>query len=371
MGSKWQRQGPYNPRQAKVIKFPSAYNTKTGKEIFFTDLKKEFFVAANSEHPEAALKTLREKFNLVCPQCKKAGLVFSFGSQNPDGTINSISGVDISGNPAHLKTKPGHIHERTCKGIVVPHESHEIDDTKGYRIHLNLSTIPERDPRSQRLVERLPGGKIIILDEDLKDREPLSVTKIKDLITPMRSGKIEKLQYAVVVRGNRKIPWSQFMIPATAVSGHENPSMEKFAKSFYKNAEHGHPVLINLDFKNCIMSPHHDRQGKSVSYYFPKIAPIFIPGQGKVKLRPELLIENEHLFEKFDAIHRAFGEIFVLAEHVFIEKEHNKGDAYSLKILLRNPTMVMEGKLEDIMATAQKRHDKIQPQQDLLSQPHP
>lgn len=371
MGSHWRNSGDYRSRQAKVIKFTSAFDTKTQTNIPFEELKKQFFQAANSPNPKAALATLRETFNLVCPHCKKAGLSFSFGSQTPNGRINRIAGTDIPGNPAHLKTKAKETHARGCRGIVVPVEGHKVDDQKGYRIHLNLGTIPERDPRTQQLVERVPGGKLVVLDTDLKDREPLSVTKVEDLIKPMRSGKIEKLKDAVVIRGNRKIPWTEFMIPANGHAGEQNEAMAQFVQSYFKNNQNAHPVFINLDLGNCTVSLHQDDRGKTKSYFFPKTAPIFIPGYGNVVVRPELLVQNEHMFDKLHQLNLAQGEIFVLAEHVYVTKPYKSGNTHHLTLLLRNPDMMIEGNLENITAAAQKRHDKVHPPADLLTPSHP
>lgn len=372
MGSHWANKGKgaFRAREAKVIKFTSALDLNTQTQISFHQIKAEFFKAANSNHPEKAIATLREKFNFVCPGCKKAGLVFSFGSQNPDRTINSIGGTAITGNVAHLKTKAGDTHPRGCTGVVIPSESHKIDDKKGYRIHLNLSTIPEYDPRSQRLIERAPGGRVIVLDPDLKERKPLSVRAVKDLMTPMRSGEIERLEKSVVVRGNRKISWSEFMIPATSTSGDTNDNLAQFARTYYRDHEKAHAVLINLDFKNCSSSLHQDNSGKSKSYYFPRTAAVMISGYGKVEIKPELLVQNEGLFSTLDKIQKNHGEVFVLAEDVFITKPYKTGHIHHMAVLLRDPAMIMEAKLEDIMATAQKRHNKSHPAPDLLTLEH-
>lgn len=368
-------QGAYRQRGAKVSKFPTALDKNTGEIIPLKDLRDKFFAAANSASPKAALRTLRETFHLACPHCQSADLVFSFGSQNPDGTINAIAGSNIAGNPAHLKTKAGETHGKNCIGVVIPQESHAIDAQKGFRIHLNLKNIPERHPSTNQLITRDSGGKIVILDPDLKDREPWEFSKPEKILPLMKSRQIERLNKSVVIYGGRKIPWGEFFIPSINAET-ENPNLTRFALSFFADGAtgkaFGHPLMIDFSFAKASYSNHHDEKGRARYYSFPKSAEIYIPALGgNIKIQPQLRVENQHLFDQMDHLHRTHGKILLVAERPFIYKRDDKTNNYILAMTLTDPDMMVVSNPTNIMAIAAKKRASSSSAQSQPAQPHP
>lgn len=373
MGSHW-RKGPYSPRQAKVSKFPTAYNRKTGTIVGLDELKPLFFAAANSSSPKKALRALREEFDLACPNCKRASLVFSFGSENPDGTIDRISGTNLPGNPAHIKTKSTkekQVHAKGCTGVVIDREPNQIDPNKGFLLYLNLKNIPEEHPINRRLIMREPGGKIVRLDPDLKGRATHKISKPEDVLALMRSGQKERLRNSVAVFGDRKIPWIEFMIPSNDTRD-PNPRMAEFARTFFREGV-GHPIIIDLKFVKATASNYCDDDGRNPAkhYKFPKTAPIDIPGLGEIVIQPELRVPNRHLVPTTEALHRQQGEAFVITSRPFLYKRDNVTNIYIMPIVLTDPDMIVESSLDDIMATAKKRHDAAHREQDLPTPAHP
>lgn len=367
------RQGAFNSRNAKVNKFPTAFDKKTGEYIAFPHIRKAFFIAANSPNPKKAIAALREQFDLACPHCRQARLSFSFGSEEPDGSIKAIAGGVIPGNPSHLKTTSTKVkenHAPNCIGVVLAREGHVLDGNKGYRVHLNLKRIAERDPRSKRLIMRNAGERIIVLDPDLKDREPFNVNKVEQILPLMRSGQQERLEDSVVIRGDTKTSWSQFMIPANDTS-HENPNLANFVRSLQATPAENHPVLMDLRFKNAVVSYYRDANGNSRHYKFSKTAPFEVKGLGKIVIVPELRVQNEHLFDRIEALHKSKGEIFVLAEKAFIYKRDSKSNIYHMTFILEDPDMMVEASLNDIMAISRKRHDAPLERDGLFGHPHP
>lgn len=352
--------GPYRSRYAKVSKFAAALNIATGQIISFETIKAAFFKAANDPNPKAALKSLRKEFQLACPSCRRAKLVFSFASENPDGTINRIAGTDIPGPPAHLKTKSTkgkEVHTKHCTGVVVDREPSKIDPSKGFLLYLNLKNIPEPLPYSTRLIMREPGGKIVRLDPDLIGRESHKISTPADVLTLMRSGKTERLNSAVAVYGNQKINWSEFMIPSNDTRS-PNPQLAEFARTFFKGHV-GHPIMIDLKFVKATASNYSDDDGRNSAkhYKFPKTAPIHVPGLGEIVIQPELRVKNHHLIPQTENLHRHQGEAFVLVERPFLYKRDTQTNIYMMPLTLVDPDMIIESNLDDVMAIANKRHD--------------
>lgn len=365
-------QAAYRARDVKVSKFPTALDRNSGRFITFKEIRTEFFNAAKSESPKQAVATLREKFKLACPHCQKADLVFSFGSQTPDGRIKAIAGSNLPGNPAHLKTKARETHKPHCIGVVIESEGHEIDTDKGYRINLNLKTIPERHPLSKQLVRREPGGKIITLDPDLKGREPWDLSKPQRIIPLMKSGQTDRLEKSVIVHGSHKIKWQEFMIPATEKSGDQNENLAAYVRSCFKHGV-GHAAMFDLAFGKSTSSNNSDpKLGIEKHYKFPRSAPIFVEGVGNIIVIPEVRVKNEHLFKTTDDLQRHQKESFLIAEKPYIYKRDSKTNVYMLVIPLADPDMMVEASLKDIMAISRQREARAKtPANDLLTAPQP
>lgn len=341
----------------KISKFTSALDLNSGKMMLFGDIRAQFFEAARKPDGPKAVAALREQFNFVCPHCKSptAGLTFSFASQNPDGTIRKIGGTNFLGNPAHLKNLPENVHLPECKGIALPSESHECNEDKGYRIHLNLKNAVDRHPRNGSLFMRNGDGRIVILDPDLKDRESIEVSTVEKILPLLRSGQIERVKDSVVVYRNQKIAWNEFFIPPTDDADFMD-HIQNLAGALLDGRRPNHPALLHFDLGKASVSRFQDEKGDARFYKFRQIHNVMLPGvKGPISIQPELRIQNQHLFPMMETLHKGHTEILSLVETPFIYKRDSKTNVYVMAFPLRDPDMLIDVKMDNISAIAHKR----------------
>lgn len=336
-----------NNTPAIPIKFASALDTKSGKVLELAEVRNIFFKAANDPvNPKRAIKTLRETFNLVCPNCKQAELTFSFGSENPDRSVRKIAGSNLLGQLSHIKTKGKSAHTKSCIATVFPQESlHPIDYTKGYKINLNLKEPVDRNPRNGQLVSRAANNRVISYDKDLMGREVKTISvaeQLNNLITTeVDKGRATRLGQSVVVYGTNKTPWKSFFLRNDDRIKHfvsSAVSKELPTPPTIKTP----PVALTLEFNaKTIMSTYSDEMGKTQIYKFPMISGIKNPMTGKeLKVQPQLHVENEHLFQEMKDTHRSYGQLFVIAANPELYKADNNPDLYILKMKLNDPDMI-------------------------------
>lgn len=346
-----------------VTKFPAAFDLNRGDILSFSYIRRQFFMAVNSGEPEKALKELRKIFNLVCPHCKQAGLTFSFGSQNPDGSVRKIAGSRFKGQVAHLKTLPDAEHASGCIGTVFESEGQEIDDEKGWRIHLNLGTIPQYNPKNSQLVRRLPNGRIITLDNDLKNREPWDLSNPEKIISLIRSKQVSRLKDSVVVYGDTKIPWDEFYVPHTTdadfTANLTKIIQNLYTKSSSRSRATTHPILMVLDFKGASFSSTADEHGNQRNYLFSRTRPINLDGvegfKNGIVIVPEMKVKNEHLFEMMRQLQISRGKLLVIAESPVLYKRDGKTNVFHLAFSLTDPNMIHQVDIEDGIMTSVKR----------------
>lgn len=354
-------QNNQKPRYTPVTKFASAWDPKAGEVLPFSEIRAQFKAAALSPDPKAAEKQLREEFNLVCPHCKQAELVFSKGSEDiTTGIRAKIAGSRFPGNPAHLKTKAKSQHSARCIGTVYEHEGHSVDESLGFRLYLNFKDLAERNPRNGRLVIRNDKGRIIIRDPDLIGREAVSLSSPDKILPVLRSGQFDRIRKSLAVYGDKKIPWSDFFIHRQSEQD-ADARLKHLASQFLSRPESWHhPVMIDFQFDNRVAyTVSHGRSGNTLVYKFPAIHNFEHPvTQARVTLQPRLFVTNHHLFEKLKDIHRTHGEIFVMAESPKVYKSADHDGLYILGIHLDDPDMMCEANIKEIRQIAREREEK-------------
>ena len=349
---------------AIVTKFPSAFDANTGEIVPFRTVRREFFAAANAEDPKKSINELRRMFNLVCPHCKQAKLVFSFGSQNPDGTVRKIAGSRVKGKVAHLQTLPKAEHASGCIGTVFESEGHEINDQKGFRIHLNLRSIPEYNPKNSQLVRRERNGRIITLDPDLKDREPWELSRPEKIVPLIRSKQNDRLNDSVVIYGDTKTPWRKFYIPH-ASDDHFDGHLSNIAQTLAKKMLNGGrtaatPLLVVLDFKGASVTRTADENGNQKNYLFPKIRNVDVNNltddKDGMTIVPEMKVKNEHLFEMMRQLQISRGKLLVIAENPVLYKRDSRTNVYHLSFSITDPTMIHAIEINNGVMASVKRN---------------
>jgi hypothetical protein len=165
--------------------------------------------------PKTPLKSeLHEHYNAIahkgalkCRHCD-AKVHFNKGAQ-------SVCGSNLKGASAHFHTNPGNTHADDCLWPLRMEEDHEgtpttYDKDKGYRIHLN--TGPSHPALTSSLYERDEERKLIVKDDDLRDREPFSIKGMDDLLTLVRKGEFHRLLDSRVIFRQFDIGWRDFFI---------------------------------------------------------------------------------------------------------------------------------------------------------------
>lgn len=336
-----------------------------------SEVRRSFFRAAR-QSPEA-IRELRKAVDFACPHCKEASVHFNFASEQPDGTIKKIAGSNVKGNRSHLRTNPDSQHTKGCIATVFADDPTEYDDTKGYRFHLNLGEIPERNPRNGQLVRRNAEGRIIILDEDLRDREPWQISEPDDIVPLLKSGQFSRINHSVVVYGSQKVPWNQFFIHRTSKQDPEKRFRE-LAQSLTGTIRFGekasHPVLVDLNFVNCTrtkLSDENGNTGDTLAFKFPRVRDVYLAGRkAPVSIIPELHVTNHHLFDRMVKIQKDHGEIFVLAKSPVLQASQFD-DCYTLKIKLEDPKLYAPTNMQNIMDTARTRESERTANTDIPS----
>ncbi|WP_435641245.1 hypothetical protein [Micavibrio aeruginosavorus] len=149
----------------------------------------------------------RHKGKLHCPSCD-VKLHFNRGSA-------VMCGGTMQGQRPHFKTNPGHAHDPACVYIVEPHDDHDsdVDRTRGFRIHLNLSALSNLFNERAHHYQRAEGRKLVTHDPRLAGRESLAVQTASDLVTRLlKNGDPARIRDSVVVQGKYVLPWHQFFI---------------------------------------------------------------------------------------------------------------------------------------------------------------
>lgn len=349
---------PLTPRAPKVIKFDAAYDLDARRNVLFETIRHRFFTAALSENGDGAVASLRKSWRLACPHCKSetTPLAFSFGSQNPDGTMRTIAGGNLIGNPAHLKNAlKSNVHLGDCKGIALPHDPTEYDENKGYRIHLNLKNRVDRNPRNSRFYTRSEGGQVITLDPDLKDREPIEVSAIEKLLPVLNKENQNRVNQSVVIHGSRKFPWAEFYIPSADEEGYET-HLSATISALYDRKRPNHPVFARVSLQGATRVNHENGNGKEQHYRLKQIHGVNVQGMDRpISIQFELRIQNTHLFADMNDSHRARKELFVLAEQPYFYRRDDKHDVYVMAFPVRDPDML---KVVSELNTKSFRHGK-------------
>lgn len=342
-----------------ATKFVTARNAATGELVTLPEVRAQFFKAA-AQSPEA-VKDLRKAFKMVCPHCdphqNPAAIHFNFASEKPDGTLKTIAGQDIIGNRANLRTNPKALHTKGCTAVVLSGSNGKVDESKGYRIHVNIGEIPERSPRNRRLIIRNGEGRIIILDPDLKTREPWELSKPDKIIPLLKSGQFARIHDSVAVYGSQKIAWDDFFVHRQTK---DDPDLRMRGFMGRLLAGDHVPALIDLEFDARVsVCEKNNKNGKYREYKFPKVTGVIHPESGReVTVIPRICVNNEYLFGEFTDIHRARGEMFLLTRDATIFKSSFARDTYIMYIDIADPAMITRANLRGITCEGRKNEAK-------------
>lgn len=145
---------------------------------------------------------------LCCAYCDTA---VHYRSASP-----SIAGSSFGGRSAHFVTNPEQKHGESCLWeLRDPSQSfQEIDPSKGYRIHINTQWYSDLYNNASGVYGRGPGGRIEILNRDLKGREKLVVKTAAQMADFVKKGNFPRVADSVVIFRNRLYRWNEFFIHA-------------------------------------------------------------------------------------------------------------------------------------------------------------
>lgn len=200
----------------------------------------------------------KHRMKLLCPHCD-VRVDFNKGSGA------GICGNNLAGARPHFKKAPKMAHGEDC--ILPLREAreghhHSFDPDKGYRINLNVSGWPSLEFNERaRPYERAQGGKIIINDERLMDRERFKAQSVEDFLKFIRRGEFGRLRDSLVVHGSAVMPWENFMIRYDKKTGHER--FRQLADRLLRGASH--PVLMEVRFYNA---PASDKVAQSERIFY-------------------------------------------------------------------------------------------------------
>lgn len=135
----------------------------------------------------------------------------------------SIAGSSFGGRSAHFVTNPDQKHGESCLWeLRDPGQSiEEIDPSKGYRINLNTQWYSDIYNNASGVYGRGPGGRIEILDRNIKDRERLVIKTAAEMANFVKKGNFARVADSVVIFRNRPYRWKEFFI-------HEGNNTQRF-----------------------------------------------------------------------------------------------------------------------------------------------
>lgn len=153
------------------------------------------------------------------------------------------------GRKAHFVTFPNQDHEDRCD---LPRERHGrtvYDETRGYRIHINLPDYSDLFNRQAGPYERDEKGRLSLKDKSLASRRPYAVSDIEDVLKLIRSGDYARLKDSVIMLADREqpLPWNKFLIRLSRNGGAHSRHlalMDRVLSKLYQ------PAVIEIEIAN-------------------------------------------------------------------------------------------------------------------------
>lgn len=129
---------------------------------------------------------------------------------------DSIAGSSFAGRAAHFKrNNRQQAHEAGClwplRIDADAGDSREIDDTAGYRLHLNTLKVSPAFNRAG-LYYKDENGRVKTADESLKRRETYAIKSVEDLKTFIIKADFSRIADSCVIFRNQSIGWADFFI---------------------------------------------------------------------------------------------------------------------------------------------------------------
>lgn len=290
------------------------------------------------------------KGRLLCGGCainQAAKIHFNKGAQK-------ILGGDLRGPSPHLVTNPEnkHIDCAFKKG----HASRptEYDQTKGFRIHLNIETVGDHfNARSH--ARRAANGVIVHHDPEISAMEPVMVKSVKDLVKFMEAADTLRLRQSVVLhRGYPSIPWNEFFVRyehgPSRITPRASVRFEKLANTLLdRQYRAAFPVLMEMRFQRPVEAKagYGTANGVSRTMYWGETE-----DRRAVHIQPRVILTRVDRPEIANAIPE--GGSYLVLGHARIETKATKDDVtHFLDIRVRYPDRVMKKDLSEIVASRQ------------------
>jgi hypothetical protein len=193
------------------------------------------------------------KNHLECPCCdtpvlhRKAAPVIASGHK---------------GFPAFFATFPRRDHEDSCP---LPREKHDrkiYDQSRGYRIHVNLPDYSDLFNHAAGPYERDENNRLRLKDQMLATRQPKAVSGIEDVVKLIRSGDFARLKDSVVMLADREQPlsWNQFLIRLSTNGGTHNRHLALMDRALSKLYQ---PAVVEIEITDKTWPNKHEwRAGK-------------------------------------------------------------------------------------------------------------
>ncbi len=256
-----------------TLKNTLAYNAET-KQVIKPVGMREAFANAVEYDP------VRDKGKLVCIHCKQARMTHreeksALGAGNEFGWNAHFATIGSREPKKPKLAKDGtaipytpNVHGEKCIAAVVKTErSAKPDETKGYKIYIDMGKLKRVFRRNAELISRDPvTRRIVNHDPDLVDRERLTLKSPRDFIAAIKNLDTDRLKRAVVVFENHKYTWDELFARVVPRStGQHDIRWVNVARNMLEGREL--PIIAHMDLKGReVIEVPDARQGKSLRY---------------------------------------------------------------------------------------------------------